>query len=108
MGTEQLDGHWRDEIVHAGLQLMNDTQFADPGSVNVLEEHRRSYWDWQEIAHSYDETPQEWTHNYFRNFLWDVVEGRGDESAERMSRGFGTYLDPSEIARIIDRRRRPE
>ena len=96
---DQLGDYGDEEIIHQGLQSLNDHSWRGLPATHAA---WVSYQNWLEVVHWYDDDPEAWNFNYWRNFFVDIVVGRATLDAERIGRGFSDYLDESTVQLIID------
>jgi len=95
---DQLADYGEEEIIHQGLQSLNDHSWRGLPATHAT---WVSYQNWLEVVNWYDEDPDAWNFNYWRNFLVAMVAGRSTLDAQRIGRGFISYLDDSAIESVI-------
>lgn len=96
---DQLGDYGDDEIIHQGLQSLNDHSRR---GLHATHATWVSYQNWIEVVRWYDDDPEAWNFNYWRNFLVDMVAGRSIVDAARIGQGFSDYLDDSTIQLVVD------
>jgi hypothetical protein len=96
---DQLADYGEEEIIHQGLQSLNDHSWRGLPATHAT---WVSYQDWLEVVHWYDDDPDAWNYNYWRNFLVGMVAGCSTVDAARIGRGLADYLDDSTIQLIVD------
>jgi hypothetical protein len=93
------ESNWAEEIVFQGLlHLQTVRPFEDADDPEQAREvEQRHYWDWQELAHWYDDDPQSWNRNYYRNFLRKLVSGAAPDRASRFAHSFSRHALLSDV-----------
>jgi hypothetical protein len=95
---DQLADYGDEEVVHDGLQLLNDHTLR---GLAATPEAKASYLAWLEVVRDYDADPVAWNRARWSRMLTNLIAGRTEERPVRIARTFRPMLDDETIREVL-------
>jgi hypothetical protein len=98
---ERLACYGPEEVVHDGLQLLNDTlNMMSRSEPNAVEWSRSAFHAWEIEAARFDENPEAWKRAWALHYLSKVLRGVRPDTGQRMLESM-LYLITTEDAQAL-------